>query len=216
MNRTEIPMNLTDTQLVLLSAASLREDGGIQLSSNLKGAAARKVLDKLRTEGLIEEVAARDTLPVWRRDGENRALALRITKHGLHAIRIDDTELRPGADKGSGTERGATWPARRAPARRRSKTGDKAPKQPAGRARTVSKQAGVIEMLRRRRGASVAAIMKATGWQPHSVRGFLAGVVRKKLGLTLVSEKSGDQRVYRIVADKTATRSKGKAGRKAA
>ncbi len=74
----------------------------------------------------------------------------------------------------------------------------------------------MIEMLRRRQGASVAAIMKATGWQPHSVRGFLAGVVRKKLGLSLVSEKSGDERLYRILAGKASTRSKGKAGGKAA
>ncbi len=56
----------------------------------------------------------------------------------------------------------------------------------------------MIEMLRRRQGATVAAIMKATGWQPHSVRGFLAGVVRNKLGLTLVSEKTGEERVYRV------------------
>ena len=100
-------MRLTDTQLVLLSTASRREDRGIELSSNLKGAAARKVLDKLLTKGLIEELAARDSLPVWRRDEENRALALRITKHGLHAIQVDDTGSQPGAAEGTVTEQGA-------------------------------------------------------------------------------------------------------------
>jgi len=213
-------MNITDTQLVLLSAASRRKDQGIELSSNLKGTAAHKVLDKLLTEGLIEEVAARDTLPIWRRDEENRAFALRITKHGLHAIRVDDKGSQPETEEGTRTEQGAdlagNTPSRRAPARRKSKAGVKAPKQPAGRNRTDSKQARVIEMLRRRQGATVTAIIKTTGWQPHSVRGFLAGVVRKKLGLTLVSEKSGDQRAYRIVAGKASARTKGKSNRKAA
>ena len=71
-------------------------------------------------------------------------------------------------------------------------------------------------MLHRRQGTTVAAIMKATGWQPHSVRGFFTSVVRNKLGLTLVSEKNGGDRVYRIVAGNTAPKRKGKSGRKAA
>jgi Protein of unknown function (DUF3489) len=64
-----------------------------------------------------------------------------------------------------------------------------------------SKQARVIAMLQSPAGTTIDAITKATGWQPHSVRGFLAGVVRKRLKLSLTSKKVNDNRIYQITSE---------------
>jgi hypothetical protein len=66
-----------------------------------------------------------------------------------------------------------------------------------------SKQETVLSMLRHAKGTTVAAIVEATGWRPHSVRGFFAGVVKKKLKLKLDSEKVGKARIYRIAKSGT-------------
>jgi hypothetical protein len=76
------------------------------------------------------------------------------------------------------------------------------PKTAEHKPRAGSKQERVLGMLRRSEGATIAVLTKATGWQQHSVRGFFAGVVRKRLGLTLESEKKDGVRVYRIGAAK--------------
>ena len=70
----------------------------------------------------------------------------------------------------------------------------------------VSKQSHVIAMLQSPTGTTIAAIMKATGWQQHSVRGFLAGVVRKRLKLKLGSKKLDGTRVYQIAGGKSGSR----------
>jgi hypothetical protein len=73
-------------------------------------------------------------------------------------------------------------------------------------ASTDTKKAAILALLRRPEGATIAAMRKATGWQPHSVRGFLSGHVRKKLGMAIQSEGAGAGRVYRFAANGGAKR----------
>ena len=187
---------LSDTQRIILSAASQRTDRlALPLPKSLKGGAVIKVIGPLLEKGLLEEVDANRKLgdPVWRETGDGHGVTLIVTDAGLEAIGVEPN----GAPK-AGTRGEEASDAARAPAESSSPPAPTvAPRD--RKMREGTKQALVIEMLRRPEGATIAEIVKATQWASHTVRGALAGALKKKLGLAIGSEKDETRgRVYRV------------------
>jgi hypothetical protein len=174
---------LSDTQMIVLSAAAQRANMlALPLPKNLKGGAAQKVIASLLKQGLLEEIDADTRIGehVWREAGDGHGVTLAITEHGLAAIGIEPEAPRDSAEP---TQSGHAA----------VKTSSKP------NAREGSKQAQLIAMLQGADGATVAEIAAAFGWQPHTVRGAIAGALKKKLGLDVTSEKvDGRGRVYRL------------------
>ena len=222
-------MKLSDTQHLILSSASQRTDHAVVLPANLKGGAAKKVIDKLLNEKLLQELRTKDEMPVWRRGEDNRAYSLRITKAGLRAIEVEDGAATPddspvahpveaGVEKVLAEAKSSVQSSRtRRQGVKKKAVGvsAKATQSPSNRTRPDSKQDRIVVLLRRPEGATLDVLVKETGWQKHSVRGFLAGTVRKKLKIPLLSEKIDGVRTYRIGAAKSAKTKRASAARKA-
>ena len=221
-------MAISDTQLLILSAASQRTDHAATLPANLKGSAAKKVIDRLLKQKLLQELRAKDDMPIWRRGDDNRPYSLRITKAGLKAIEVEDvaeaTDNIAAADPDevavpdvSTAAKSSERPSRakRSGVKKKATVSAKATKASSDRIKPDSKQDRIVALLQRPEGATLDALVKETEWQKHSVRGFLACTVRKKLKLPLLSEKIDGVRNYRIGTAKAAKTKKTSAARKA-
>jgi hypothetical protein len=194
---------LTDTQLVILAAACQRPDRLIlPLPDKIKGGAATKVIESLAAKGMIEEVDAKRGDPIWRETGVAFGVTLIATRAALEALGITDDAAEeaaaqadseaaaPVADHSNDTQPPSADEV--------AENAASSPK-PKRRTREDSKQSKLIEMLRQPEGATIEEIVAALGWLPHTVRGAIAGALKKKLGLEVTSEKVESRgRCYRI------------------
>ncbi len=181
---------LTDAQLVILSAAAKRADGAVlppPKSLKVRGGALTSALKRLLKKGLIVEKPAAADAVAWRETEDGRRVTLVITDGGLQVIGIEP-------DHGTRKQAAAseTRPKKRRP-RTTRKAADPKPKAKtsAVAVRPGTKQAILIDLLRWPKGATIAELVAATGWQPHSVRGAISGTLKKELGLMVTSEKPG-------------------------
>ena len=206
---------ISEAQRLLLQAAAARDDRLVTLPTNLKGAAARKIVVKLIDAGWIKEVKAPKDAPVWRRDAASGgAFALKLTAAAMKAIAAADADY-AGATKVVETvaveQTASTRPSRR---RRHSDAGadrqvaeataSQIHPQTDGASTVVrapregSKLDRVLGMLSTGSGATIAEIIAATNWLPHSTRAVLTGLRKRGYELSLTRGEREGASVYRI------------------
>lgn len=181
---------LTDTQLVLLSAASRCDDHLLIRPDTLKGGAAAKVAAALLRLGLVQEVAVGCDAPAWRTGEDERPFGLRLTPAGLTALGLEPPDAPEPASEGNGVGKPGA-----------SKAGSSAVSvgqpTPASPLRPGSKAALLLALLARPEGARLDELTAATGWLPHTARAALTGLRRRGHALTRDKDAQG-RSTYRI------------------
>jgi hypothetical protein len=197
-------------------AATNREDGIALPLPNSSSAPADQVARKIKRLvklSLLQEVPAKLEDALWRKSADDRHLTLTLTPLAFEVLGLDlpDTMKAAGDEKAADTD-DAVVPANRPGPKKSLKpstSGDRtkkaakkkparvAPKpEKASKRPQTSKTETLLTLLERSKGASLDEMMKASGWQPHSVRGFLSAIVKKKLRLKLLSEEDKGTRLY--------------------
>src|SRR4051794_32184281 len=178
---------LTDTQLIVLSKAAARDDGTAIMPEGLNKAAAVKVAASLVSRQLMREVRSKPNMPVWREDEEGRGTSLVITRQGREAIGIEHGES-DSSNLSSAAEDTGVQRRQRSSQKRLNRIDEP---------RAGSKQAVIVTMLSRKSGATLEALVEATGWLPHTTRAALTGL--RKRGYTVLLERQDSKpSLYRI------------------
>ncbi len=181
---------LTDTQLVILNAAAGRDSHAVMpLPKSLKvnKGAATSVLRLLLTKGLIEEQPTTSRAGFWRQDEAGQRYLLTITDTGMAALDsgpVRESQKRPAAPKKNKA------PTQNSAAQGKPANDGAASKRPGGKLATI------LELLQRSKGAPLADIENATGWQSHSVRAALTGL--RKRDIVIEREKQNGVTRYRV------------------
>ena len=204
-------IKLSDTQLVMLSAAAQRDDRSLTLPEKLKGGAAHKVATKLIARGLVKEVKAKAGTPVWRCDEQTgQPYALKLTAAGAKAIAVNpDDDAEPGREEqrlGIEVDRSPTLAQPDLAAARAVDAPSVQARANARAPRVGTKLAQAIEMLGKTEGATIVELSEAMGWLPHTTRTVLTGLRKRGYALTLDRSDAGRGSAYRIAVDPNAAR----------
>jgi Protein of unknown function (DUF3489) len=197
-------IKFNDTQLVLLSAASQRDDHCLVPPTGPRRSQTQRIVAKLLKARLVKEIRAKAGGPIWRRDEETgHTFAFKLTAAGVKAIAVDETPPSQGE-----LERRVDHPVGRAdPQPKLSLNPAATLNEPDGGAaripmppRSDTKIAKIIALLQRGDGATLAELVAATGWLPHTTRAALTGL--RKRGYAIAIDRTDKPRgsVYRIEA----------------
>jgi hypothetical protein len=175
---------LSDTQLIVLSKASARDDGVAVLPDHLRKAAAYKVSSSLVARKLMREIRSKPRMPVWRQNDQEHNISLLITKAGRTAIGVDEDVYRDARPKIDDNSRSAAVP---------TSGKERCP-------RAGSKQARVVTMLSSGHGITIDAVSNEMGWLPHTTRAVFTGL--RKRGFCIARDSDGKSKsLYRIEMD---------------
>jgi hypothetical protein len=195
-------IKFNDTQLVLLSAASQRDDHCLVPPTGPKRGQAQKAIVRLLEAGIVKEIRAKTGAPIWRRDDETRqTYALRLTAAGAKAIAVGETGPSEGETERRADHSMVSVDPKPEPCSTPAPFVDTANGGVASTLKSPrrgTKIAQVIELLQGNDGATLAELVAATAWLPHTARAALTGLRKRGYAIGINRTDKARGSVYRI------------------